>query len=142
MEQGEIRGWLVTEKIFYIVYRTHAQRFNSAKGNEDMIRTVLPLPKTLPCVYHKKGVCIQKQTHDTKGEMYWTNMYVPHVGQKKAKHMHIHKLNDEKVQKMNSCSDMALVSSDGHKVSTFINSGYSGYEEMPLQILVVVFHLV
>ena len=69
-------------------------------------------------------------------------MYVPHVGQKKAKHMHIHKLNDEKVQKMNSCSDMALVSSDGHKVSTFINSGYSGYEEMPLQILVVVFHLV
>ena len=64
-------------------------------------------------------------------------MYVPHVGQKKAKHMYIHKLNGEKVQKMNSCSDMALVSSHGHKINTFKNSGYS-HEEMPFPIRCIV----
>ena len=64
MEQEEIRSWSVTEKID----RVHlAQRYNTSESSDQRAQDKHSWAKTT-CVY--KGVCSQKQTHETKGVLY------------------------------------------------------------------------
>ena len=69
MEQGEIGSWLETEKIDR-VRRAHAQRHSTGQGSTQRGQDKHSSAKTATCVYYNKGVCSQKQTHETKGVLY------------------------------------------------------------------------
>ena len=69
MEQGEIGSWLETEKSDR-VRRAHAQLHNTVQGSAQRAQDKHSSAKTATCVYYNKGVCSQKQTHETKGVLY------------------------------------------------------------------------
>ena len=70
MEQGEVQSWSQTDKIDRI-RRAHAQRHitgqNSSKSQD---RGTSGTGRVTPCIYFNKGMCMQKQTHETKGVLY------------------------------------------------------------------------
>ena len=69
MEQGEIKSWLDTDKIERVRH-AHDQRHNAAQNNAQRGQEKHPSVKTITCVYYNKGVCSQKQTHETKVVLY------------------------------------------------------------------------
>ena len=69
MEQGEIKSWSETGKIDR-VRLAHAQRHNISQNNFQKGQDKQVAGKTTTCVYYNKGVCSQKQTHETKGILY------------------------------------------------------------------------
>ena len=69
MEQGEIGSWLETKQIDR-VRRAHAQRHNAGQSSTQRALNKHPSAKTATCIYYNKGVCSQKQTHETKGVLY------------------------------------------------------------------------
>ena len=69
MEQGEIAGWLDTDKIDR-VRRAHAQRHVAAHSTAVRSEKGHTSSKSIPCVYYNKNSCVQKATHETKGVGY------------------------------------------------------------------------
>ena len=80
MEQGEINSWLETDKCDRVC-RAHAQRHSTSQGISQRTQDKYSTVKPTTCVYFNKGVCSQKQTHETKGV--FISMYVRHVGRPK-----------------------------------------------------------
>ena len=70
MEQGEIQSWSQTDKIDRIC-RAHAQRhIIGQNSNKSQDKGTSGTGTATPCIYFNKGMCMHKQTHETKGVLY------------------------------------------------------------------------
>ena len=71
MEQGEIQSCSQIDKRFRI-RRAHAQRHITGQDsmNRSQDKSTSGTGKVLPCIYFNKGMCMQKQIHETKGVLY------------------------------------------------------------------------
>ena len=71
MEQGEIQSWYQTDKIDRI-RRAHAQRHITGQGsrNRSQDKSTYGTGRVVLCIYFNKGMCMQKQTYETKGVLY------------------------------------------------------------------------
>ena len=71
MERGEIQSWSQTDKIDRVC-RAHAQRYITGQGsmNRSQDKSTSGTGRVVPCIYFNKGMCMQKQTHETKGVLY------------------------------------------------------------------------
>ena len=52
------------------IRRAYAQRHNTGQGSAQRAQDKHSATKTATCVYFNKGMCSQKQTHETKGVLY------------------------------------------------------------------------
>ena len=69
MEHGDIKSWSETQKIDSVPH-AHAQRHSTSQYSSQRGQDKQVSGKVTTCVYYNKGVCSQKQTHETKGVLY------------------------------------------------------------------------